>query len=254
MLAKTELIWIAFLLLIPSATHAQAQAPLRQTSSVASPCPILVVTGPETVMAGMPITFTAQLSGVDTKSHLIFNWAVSDGIVIDGQGTLAITVDTTGVPFGKTIEASVTAEGLDAACIKTATHKALVIPGCILFSKFDEYGAISWRDEKARLDNFANELKANPSTQGYIINYGGRRGRAHEAQARSERALIYLYKIRHIDAGRIVLIDGGYREDVTTELDIIPSGAAPPTPSPTVDPSEVTIISNRVTRRRPKKS
>jgi hypothetical protein len=36
-----------------------------------------------------------------------------------------------------------------------------------------------------------------------------------------------------------VTVDGGYKEDLTVELWIVPSGANPPTASPTVDPSEV---------------
>jgi len=34
-------------------------------------------------------------------------------------------------------------------------------------------------------------------------------------------------------------VDGGYREELTVELWVVPSGANPPSASPTVDPSEV---------------
>ena len=34
-------------------------------------------------------------------------------------------------------------------------------------------------------------------------------------------------------------VDGGYREELTVELWVVPSGATPPPNSPTVDPSEV---------------
>ncbi|MBV8857759.1 MAG: hypothetical protein JOZ02_12560, partial [Acidobacteria bacterium] len=42
-----------------------------------------------------------------------------------------------------------------------------------------------------------------------------------------------------ITADRIVTVDGGYREELTVELWVVPSGATPPAASPTVDPSEV---------------
>jgi hypothetical protein len=103
---------------------------------------------------------------------------------------------------------------------------------------------------KARLDNFANALQENPGAQGYIIAYGGRRGVAGEAQRRADFARDYLVNTRGIDAGRLVTIDGGFREEATTELWIVPSGATPPTASPNVDASEVQTTTPRTTRRR----
>jgi hypothetical protein len=47
-----------------------------------------------------------------------------------------------------------------------------------------------------------------------------------------------------------VTVDGGFREDLTVELWIVPSGATPPENSPTVDPSEVQTIQPRRGRRR----
>ena len=58
--------------------------------------------------------------------------------------------------------------------------------------RFDEYGDLSIKDEKARLDIFAFELRANPNTVGYIIVYGGRRSCADIAETRAVRAKDYL--------------------------------------------------------------
>jgi hypothetical protein len=112
--------------------------------------------------------------------------------------------------------------------------------------KLDEYGNIRWSDERARLDNFVVELQNNPAARGYMICYGGRVGRAGEAERRCRRAMTYVVnRQRGIDAARIVTVDGGYREDLTVELWVLPSGATPPTASPTVDPSEVRFIKSR---------
>jgi hypothetical protein len=105
--------------------------------------------------------------------------------------------------------------------------------------KFDTYGNIPRNDVKARLDNFANELQNQPGSQGYIIAYGGRRGPAGEAQRRADFAKDYLVNTRGIDASRLVTVDGGFMEEATTELWIVPTGATPPTASPTVDASQV---------------
>ncbi|MGH9944553.1 MAG: PKD domain-containing protein [Pyrinomonadaceae bacterium] len=115
--------------------------------------------------------------------------------------------------------------------------------------RFDEYGNIRRNDVKARLDNFAIELQNDPSAQGYIIAYGGRRSYAGEAQERADFAKNYLVNTRGIDAGRIVTVDGGYKEEASTELWIVPSGANTPTASPAVDASEVQIRRRSAPRR-----
>jgi hypothetical protein len=55
---------------------------------------------------------------------------------------------------------------------------------------------------------------------------------------RAERAKDYLVNTRGIDAGRIVIIDGGCRAEVTVDLFVCPAGATAPTPDmgPAVDP------------------
>jgi hypothetical protein len=117
--------------------------------------------------------------------------------------------------------------------------------------QFDTYGRIARNDEKARLDNFAVALQNDPGASGYIIAYGGRRGPAGEAQTRADFAKNYLVNSRGIDAGRLATLDGGFREEATTELWLVPSGASPPTASPNVDASEVQIT--RPPRRAPRR-
>jgi hypothetical protein len=54
--------------------------------------------------------------------------------------------------------------------------------------KIDEYGNIRFNDEKARLDNYAIELQNDPTAQGYLICYGGRRaGRARPSAVATAR-------------------------------------------------------------------
>jgi len=115
--------------------------------------------------------------------------------------------------------------------------------------KIDEYGNIARNDVKARLDNFAIELQNDPNAQGYIIAYGGRRGVAGEAQTRADFAKNYLVNTRGITADRLITVDGGFKEEATTELWIAPTGVPPPTASPTVDASEVQVIRRRPARR-----
>ena len=118
--------------------------------------------------------------------------------------------------------------------------------------KIDSYGDVSFKDEKARLDAFLAELKKEPDSQGYIMAYAGKRARRGEAAARGRRAQDYLVNVDRecMDARRIVVVDGGYRERLTVELFLVPAGGIPPRPEPTVDPSEVQIIGSRGKGRR----
>lgn len=117
--------------------------------------------------------------------------------------------------------------------IPSRSSTASGVPQCRLF---DSFGAINGCDHKARLDNFAIELQNEPSAQGYIIVYNGaRHTRRNYAQELADKSKDYLISTRGIDASRIVTVDGGRRKELSTELWVVPSGAVPPTATPTVE-------------------
>lgn len=108
--------------------------------------------------------------------------------------------------------------------------------------KLDEFGDISCEDELVRLDNFSVHLQnAAADSHGYIIVYGGRRGKRNEAKARAARMKYWLTYIRRLPSRRIVTIDGGYREEQTSELWMVLPGAPAPTPTPTVKVEDVKL-------------
>jgi hypothetical protein len=218
-------------------------APVCPTISVSCP-------GETNDTAGATVTFTANVSGGDPNVTPTFNWTVSAGTISSGQGTSTITVNVEGLG-GQTVTATVDVGGYDRSCSTSSSCSTQVIRR-VTARKIDEYGNIRFNDEKARLDNFAIELQNDPTSQGYLICYGGRKGRTGEAQRRCDRAKDYLVNTRGLSADRIVTVDGGYKEDLTVELWLVPSGATPPQASPTVDPSEVktTPEPRRGTRRR----
>ena len=69
-----------------------------------------------------------------------------------------------------------------------------------------------------------------------------------ESQARAARLKPYLVNSRGI-AGRVVVIDGGFRETWTADLWIVPKGASPPTPTPTVKPEDIRYRKGRIRKR-----
>jgi hypothetical protein len=207
-------------------------------------CPSLSVSCPDTITVGMPVTFTVNIGEGSDDAKLTFNWTVSAGTINSGQGSTSITVDTTGVAGGQTVKATVEVGGLPELCPKSAAC-ASAQPQVIPHDKVDEYGAISFEDEKARLDNVAIELLNSPEGVGYIVAYGGRVSRRGEALRRAERAKRYMTVVRDVPSHQVVTIDGGYREQLTVELRIRSKDWRPPTPYPTVEPKDVRFIQAR---------
>jgi hypothetical protein len=107
---------------------------------------------------------------------------------------------------------------------------------------FDSYGNLPLEAEKIRLDNFVIALMEQKGSAGYIVGYGGKRARVREAVERAQRAGDYLIKVRNFPEGRLMAIDGGYREKASVELYIVPSGSCPPRATPTIDPRDVQIL------------
>jgi hypothetical protein len=212
---------------------AYAQAP-------ATTCPTISVTCPDTVEADKPLTFTASVVDADANLKLTYNWTISAGTIISGQGSPSVTIDTSGLPR-MSITATVTVAGLNPDCTNSASCTTATI--CIFPPRrFDEYGRLNFEAEQTHLDNFAAQLKNELGSQGYIIAYAGRRARPREALSRLERVKKYLVDTYNFDNNRIVAIDGGHREEFTVVLWIVQQGTMPPTATPTVQPSEVEII------------
>ncbi len=100
------------------------------------------------------------------------------------------------------------------------------------YTRLDTYGNLRFRDEKARLDNFAIWLQQQPKATGFIIVYPASRASLSNALARSKRAENYLVNVRRIDSRRLVRIRGGFRKHCTVELFIVPRGVEAPSPLP----------------------
>jgi hypothetical protein len=225
-----------------------AAVPLRTRA-----CPALAISCTESILPGVPATFTLTVKDAPGNAKLTYNWAISAGTISSGQGTSSINVDTTGVAFARgSVTATVDVAGLPEDCAGSASC-VTEVNGIGDPRKVDEYGNLRWGDERARLDNFGIEVRSDPEAVGYILGYGGRRSRRGEASRRIERAKRYLVTVRGIPSERIVTIDGGYREELRVELWALPKDVTPPAPSPTVDPTEVEFIkppSKRRGRRR----
>jgi hypothetical protein len=147
-------------------------------------CPNVEIICPTNIAIDQPLTFTSNRLSTSSGVAPIYNWSVSAGSIIQGQGTPTIKVDTTGLA-GQTIKATLSMGGYTLDCSANCAV-SMPVPEAKV-RKFDEFPDISRNDEKARLDNYAIALQQDTSSTATILVYAGRTDPAGTAQARADR-------------------------------------------------------------------
>lgn len=205
-------------------------------------CPTVTLSCPDP-STDKPLTYKVTITGGSRWVAPTYTWSSSAGKITGGEGTSEVTID----PEGRdSLTVTVEVGGYPASCNAAASCSWIVCK--IVSRKVDEYGDIQFADERARLDALAVELQNDPTAQGYVLAYAGKRARGGEAQRRGVRAKSYLLKAHGVEEDRIVVVDGGHREERAVELFIVPSGAVPPVVSPTVDPKDVEAVGRQAKR------
>ena len=210
-----------------------------------SPCPFPVnVSAPQSVNEGEIITYTADVTYTGTPG-LTYKWTVSPAAarIVSGAGTPTITIDSTGLG-GQRIIATLSVDNGsgDAMCQQTVQAASIIaaeVKKSIVAREFDECNGCSLDDQKARLDNLAVELQNDLSARAYIIAYGGRTSPIGQVDRLMSRSREYLITQRGIDASRLVVVNGGFREVDSVELWVVPSGAEPPRATPTIQAGDL---------------
>jgi PKD-like domain len=189
-------------------------------------CPTVSVSCPDALAEDQPVTFSATVAGGSANVVPSYQWTVSAGRIIRGQGTPSITVDISGLA-GQTIRADLDVGGYNTPCPASC---ATSVPIPNKPRKFDVYPDIAFNDEKARLDNFAIQLQSEPGAKGYIIVHPARNARPGVAQRRAQRAADYLINTRGLDASRVATTVEAVSDEWIFELWIVPEGARLPIP------------------------
>jgi hypothetical protein len=205
-------------------------------------CPTITMETPAQVICpGAEVTFTASVEGVAQNTRQSFKWTVTTGRIISGQGTPTIKVSTLEASpeasyqgIGATVEIG----GIDTGCSNVAACAVQMSPFCP-DRKVDEFGDLSFDEEKARLESLITRLQSDPDTFGLIRAHSSSCARMSEAEARLERIRDYLVNLRGLD--RIVTKDGGCqagdRDELMIELWVMPT-KAPPIPPPIINLKE----------------
>jgi hypothetical protein len=211
---------------------------------VKSPCPYPVSLSVDAeVTEGEVITFSTD-TAYSGNALLNYTWTLnpSSAKILTSVGN-RITVDSTSLGGQRVTATVVVDDGSgEAACRQTAQASTFVKPPEHVehpSRQFDVCCSCSRDDLKARLDNLGVELQNDPTATTYVIAYGGRTSRVGQADVLGAFARNYLATDRGVDQSRITVVNGGFREEDCVEMWIVPSGATPPQPTPTVQAGDV---------------
>lgn len=110
--------------------------------------------------------------------------------------------------------------------------------------QYHPYSAFSKKAQliDERLSDFALQLSNNPDVRGYVITYGGALSRKGEARTMAKYAKRIITTKNAVPPARVVVIDGGFRQEAEYELFLVPEGMPGPAPTPTLASKKVKIV------------
>ena len=234
----------------PTPTPGISPSPTPTPQPRPSACPRVQVqtqTG-KTVRDGQSLTFAANITGGDPKVQPTLLWNVNAGFVKSGQGTQKIEVDSTGAGTlpDRELVVEVWVGGYAPECvIQESTRVKIIAPA----TKFGEFGELEWKAITENLKVLVDFLAQSPDNL-FVIVYAGKkseRGYAFNWMRKLKDELVF----DGLAQRRILAMDGGFREDPAYEFWIVPIGAEPPRPSPTVRREEVEYPPNPRQVRKP---
>jgi hypothetical protein len=197
---------------------------------------------------GQPVVFNTRIDGGDPKAVPVIIWNTSAGLITAGQGTRQITVDSSGAGSApdSEIKAQVWVGGYAPECLLQASASVRVTPPA---SRFGNFGELPAKDVSANLKQLSDFLSRSRDNV-WLIVYAGRNSENGFAASRAAKIKSELIA-NGLEPRRIIAIDGGYMEKPLFDFWIVPLGARPPQPKPTIDRSEIAKPVNSATRQRP---
>lgn len=197
--------------------------------------------------ANKSIEFEARVTDNDiSKRKRIFNWKVSRGKIISGDGTSKISVSLP-INFSGDLLVKVEVEGYSLECpidSTNAIYKTKVGEKRFKLHELDKINC-SYEYELRVLDDLSAVLKAKPDLQTHIVIYAGRISYINEVKTHLERMKNYLIEMG-VEPDRIITINGGYRNQLSGELWISEKGVQAPETKSTVD--EAYVITKKLSK------
>lgn len=189
-----------------------------------SNCPTISVTGPKNFQPDGEIDFTADVSGIDV-SRVGYKWTVSEGVIVQGQGTPEILVSIKGL-YDNAIKATVEISNLPEGCPNTESETGIITVNLksVLVGGMNSSSKVNYDD----IDAIINDLKEKSDWKLYLISYPDRKGSEKKANTKLKQITDYLSK-KEIAAERIVVIKGSEGKD-EIQFWLVPPGTELPTP------------------------
>jgi len=180
-------------------------------------CPFVSVRcGLESCCAS-PLQFVAQIRGAESGRKVSYQWTVSSGEIVSGQGTSSISVIAS---KWASVTATVEVKGLTAECARVTASMTPICEPAPPTQLLDQFGNMPFSQVKRHLDGFADQLRQHPGAQGYILVYG--------KWDRTESSKNYLLARHSIEAGRIVSVRKKRRGGLMIKLYLVSAGGVPP--------------------------
>lgn len=222
--------------------------PVQNPQENQSPCPQMQIQSQaRTVREGQPVTFTARINGGDRSVTPTILWNLSAGLIQDGQGTQRITVDSAGAGMYREIVAELWLSGYAPECQpQSEPFRVVVVPPA---AKYLEFGEVTIDDENEKIAAAVNvALQTNDRL--HVIGYAGRKSERMYSSTTLRRMRDQILKLG-MQTARVGVYDGGFREEPYFEFWIVPDGAEPPRPTPTIDRKEIVYPPTPRTTRTP---
>ncbi len=209
----------------------------QSSNSPQTKCPAVSVTCFGKNGCEQPYSFLATVNDADPAQKISFEWTVINGHIVSGQGSSLVKVlrnqvTKTVYRDGKLVtelrnQGALTAsvkligappecDRISAASMSVITEEGMVPPPKVI----EEFGNISFKDVKPRLDSFAQQLQNHPGAMGYIISDGRWRY--------AKRAMDYLVTTMGIESGRLKYVPKNTIKRFVVKLYIVPARSVPP--------------------------
>lgn len=190
----------------------------------AKPCPAIQVTASDSkINPGETITFSVKVADESENLRPQYDWAMSLGTIIEGQGTSMIRVATTPEMNGESVTAKVTIQDLPTNCIneKSETKQIeKVYTGCGLL---DDYGKVSTAMEKSMIDSVFIRFLDNPEYATIFFRLTSENGETIKQTKSRIRRIIKLANFRQFDKDRLVFaIDKSRTKYYLTTASFVP--------------------------------
>lgn len=191
-------------------------------------CPgIAVYPYSDEITAGDTLIFTCVTKNL--TANVTYNWAISAGAIVSGQGTARIYVDTKDAS-GMFITATVELGGIPASCERAASASSEVIPGAQLAVK----GTFTNGEElKKAVQKFiaATAFKDSANTASAFIYLYKAPNTTATAMSAFRQAIISAFEYNKILPYQYKIAEGGAKKLATYEMYLLMPMAKEPRPS-----------------------